>query len=579
MPFDSLTLSAAAHDTDVLVGGKINKIHQPDKYSVLLRFFTPNGNFKLLLCAHPTAGRLQLTDRTYANPAKPPLFCMVLRKHLDSAKLIGITQPPGERVVKLDFAAHNEIGEDTRRTLILEIMGKHSNLILTDTDTGIIIDAARRYSHNVSRYREVLPNVEYLAPPPSEKPLIYSFNDADELAQTMLAGDLTLPPDKLLFSCTSGISPYLAKELCLNARLNLSSNSEELGAYDFNHLYATLQVLKKTVADNKFAPVLIGTTDFYVLPPANGAACTCCPTISAALDEFYQAQEDAQTFTAERNRLQKLLAKEQQRLVKKLKLEQTDLNEALSAEKYKNAGDLLTAYLHLVKPGATEIELPDFYEPDKMVKIHLKPELSAVENAKRFFHRYNKAKKTERQLREHISTNSDELAYVESLQNALADAESIADIAPVRRELQAAGYLKADKNAPKQKADHQLTEPRQCLTTDGFTVWLGRNNRQNDRLTTKLADPDDIWLHTQKIPGSHVILRHQPGRPFSDTALLEAAQLAAAHSKARTADKVPVDYTTVKNVKKPNGAKPGMVIYFEQQTLYVTPGDIPAKND
>lgn len=576
MPFDSLTMAACAHDLSAIIGGKINKIHQPDKYSLLLRFFSPQGNFKLLLSAHPTAGRVQLTDRSYANPTKPPLFCMVMRKHLDGARLLAVRQPAGERVVLLDFAAHNEIGEDTRRTLILEVMGKHSNLLLTDSDTGLIIDAIRRYSHNVSRYREVLPGVPYVAPPATTKPLIYSFNDADALAAAMLAGDVSLPPDKLLFGAASGLSPYLAQQICLNAGLDITQNSEELAEYDFARLFAILQLLKKTIADNKFAPVLLGDADFYALPPANSTYTT-CPSMSAALDTFYQAKEDAQEFAGEFKRLQKVLAKEQQRLAKKLKLEQADLQDAVLAEKYKNAGDLLTAYLHMVPPGATEVELPNFYEPDKPVKIHLKPELSAVENAKRFFARYNKAKKAERQLREHISANSDELNYVESLQNALLDATTLADLAAVRRETAAAGYLKpdkADKQHNQPKADAQAA-PRRYRTSDGFEVWLGRNNRQNDRLTGKLAAPDDLWFHTQKIPGSHVILRRDAARSFTDTAICEAAQLAAAHSQARTADKVPVDYTTVKNVKKPNGAKPGMVIYFEQQTLYVAPLELP----
>lgn len=579
MPFDSLTMAAAAHDAAQLIGGKLNKIHQPDKYSLLLRFFTPEGSFKLLLSAHPTAGRVQLTGRNYANPTKPPLFCMVLRKHLDSAKLTAVCQPPGERVLRLDFAAHNEIGEETRRTLVLEVMGKHSNLILLDSDAGLIIDAARRYSHNVSRYREVLPGVPYLPPPPSAKPLLYSFADEEALAAALLAGDLSLPPDKLLLASVSGVSPYLARELCLNAGLDLSRPAEELGAYDFSRLYAALQKLAIIIEEKRFQPVLLGGADFYALPPADGRPCTAYPTMSAALDAFYQAREEAQEFAGERARLQKLLNREQQRLTKKLKLEEADYAEALSAEKYKNAGDLLTAYLHLAPPGAAEVELPDFYEPDKSVKIALQPELSAADNAKRFFHRYNKAKKAERQLKEQIAANRDELLYVESLQNALLEAENLPELAATRQEMQAAGYLKRGRNEPKPRSDLAASAPKRYRTSDGFIVWLGRNNRQNDRLTTKMAAPEDIWLHAQKIPGSHVILRHENGRDFTETALLEAAALAAAHSQARAADKVPVDHTTVKNVKKPNGAKPGMVIYFEQQTLYVAPRELAELTD
>lgn len=577
MAFDSLSMTAAVSDLSVLIGGKINKIHQPDKHSLILRFFTPNGNFKLLLSAHPTDGRLQLTERTYDNPSKPPLFCMVLRKHLEGAKLIGVRQPQGERIARLDFAAHNEIGEDTRRTLILEVMGKHSNLLLIDSDTNLIIDAIRRYSHNLSRHREVLPNVPYLPPPTSDLPYPLAFADEEALAATILNGDLSLPPDKLLFSCCRGISPYLAREICLQAGLDITADSEQLSRLDFERLFTALHNLNIIIEEKKFSPVLIkdngGYTDFYSLPPVNNDIFTSFNSISEAMDAFYQAKDEAVQFNSERNRLQKLLSHEQQRLSKKLKLEEADLKEAVLAEKYKNRGDLLTAYLHMIPVGATEIELPDFYEPEKKVKITLKPELSAVENAKRFFARYNKAKKAERQLREHIAANSDELAYVESLQNELTDAENTDDLSAITRELQAAGYQKPDKNAAKGK-QNQDSRPKQYLTSDGFTVWLGRNNRQNDRLTAKLSAPDDLWFHTQKIPGSHVILRREAGRDFSDTAITEAAQLAAAHSKARTADKVPVDYTTVKNVKKPNGAKPGMVIYFEQQTLYVAPHEL-----
>lgn len=582
MAFDSLTMAAAVSDLSVLIGGKINKIHQPDRHSLILRFFTPAGNFKLLLSAHPTCGRLQLTERSYDNPTKPPLFCMVLRKHLEGAKLIAINQPQGERIARLEFAAHNEIGEDTRRTLILEVMGKHSNLLLVDSDSGLIIDAIRRYSHNVSRYREVLPNIPYLPPPTATLPHPFDFADENALAEAILSGDLSLSPDKLLFSCTSGISPYLAREICQTAGLDINADSEELSRLDFTRLFAALQKLHNIIEEKNFAPVLLGEkahySDFYALPPADNRAHTRFSSMSEALDEFYRALDDAAELANERNRLQKLLTREQQRLTKKLKLEEADLKDAVSAEKYKNSGDLLTAYLHLVPPGATEVELPDFYEPEKMIKIHLKPELSPVDNAKRFFARYNKAKKAERQLREQITANSDELSYVESLQNALTDAESIDDLTAISRELQSAGYQKSDKNAPKTKSSPD-SRPKQYLTSDGFSVWLGRNNRQNDRLTTKTAAPEDLWFHTQKIPGSHVILRRDPMRDFSDTAIAEAAQLAAAHSQARNADKVPVDYTTIKNVKKPNGAKPGMVIYFEQQTLYVTPRELTEQPD
>ncbi len=585
MPFDNITMSAAVRDAQALTGGRITKIHQPDKYSVMLRIYATAGNFKLLLSAHPADGRIQMTERTAENPAKPPLFCMVLRKHLDGARLLNIRQIPGERIVRLDFAAHDEIGTPTERTLILEIMGKHSNLILIDTPTERIIDAARRYSHNVSRHREVLPNLPYLPPPQSDKPDWQQQNE-DEFAALLLNGDLEQPPERLLQSTFAGLAPFLCREICCRAGLGERQNSEELGMYEISRLYEQLQILRKTLENADFQPILLGKNgrynDFYALSLVSKpeAAQKHFPTMSEALDEFYQSRDDAQEFESEQRRLSKLLSKEQQRLAKKIKLEERDYAEAAGAEKYKNAGDLLMAYLHLVQPGQTEIELPSFYEQDKLVKITLLPELSAADNAKRFFRRYNKAKKSERQIQQQLEANRSELEYVESLLAALDEAANLTDLQALHGELVESGYLKLPKAQKKVKLPAATQQPQQFVTSEGFLVLLGRNNKQNDRLTLKIADKDDIWFHAQKIPGSHVILKREQGRDFSELAIAEAAALAARHSKAGTADKVPVDYTEVHNVKKPNGAKPGMVIYFEQQTIYVTPKDLqPAQND
>ncbi len=576
MPFDTLTMRAALAECAPLVGGRVTKIYQPDRFSVLLRCYTPAGNLKLLLSAHPVDGRLQLSSRAYANPAKPPLFCMVLRKHLEGAKITAFYQPPGERVAQIDFAARNEIGEATRRRLVLEVMGKHSNLILLDPDTNLIIDAARRYTHNVSRYREVLPGAVYLPPPPSDKPLWQDVNE-EEFAARLLSGDLSLSPARLLQNEFSGLSPYLCREAAVRAGIG-DMAAEELGEYEISRLYAALKQIDAIAASGAFRPSLLGDEpawhDYYALPPADGAPHTEFSAMSEALDTFFGARQERQEFAAAHSRLQKLLTREQQRLTKKLKLEQADYASASQAEQYKNAGDLLSAYLHLVQPGQTEIELPDFYQPERMVKIKLSPELSPAENVKRCFHRYNKAKKTERQIRLQLAANSDELAYVESLLAAADEAAALSELAAVEQEMQEAGYLKRPANQPKPKADAAAREPKRYRTSDGFLVLLGRNNRQNDRLTLRLAEKDDLWFHTQKIPGSHVILRAEPGREFSDRAIAEAAALAARHSRAREADKVPVDYTAAANVKKPNGAKPGMVIYTGQQTIYVAPCEL-----
>ena len=588
MPFDSLCLAAAVQDCQTLLGCKITKINQPDKHTIMLRLYGPAGNRRLLLCANPENGRLQLTEHSAENPAKPPLFCMVLRKHLENARLLAVQQVPDERIVRLDFAAHDEIGTPTARTIVLEIMGKHSNLLLLDTPSGQIIDAARRYSHNVSRHREVLPGVTYLAPPASELPVWHTLAE-ERLAAQLLAGDLSLPPARLLQSRLSGLSSQMAQEICYRAGLQNLANCEELGAYELERLNQQIQQLHQIITEGQFQAVLLHQAGqpqdvyqgFYPLPLQSKANLEQpqFASLSQALDHFYQAREERQAFANEHRRLAKLVDKEEQRLRKKIKLEETDLEAAGNAEKFKNAGELLTAYLHLLQPGQKQTELPSFYNPDELVKISLKPELSPAENAKRYFHRYNKAKNAEKQITRQLELNRAEFDYLQSLSAALTEAENLADLQALEQELRAAGYLssKASKADGKQKVtkpNAAANQPRRFRTTDGFLLLLGRNNRQNDRLTTKLAAPDDIWLHTQKIPGSHVILKREANRPFTENALLEAAALAAWHSQARQADKVPVDYTEVHNVKKPNGARPGMVMYFEQQTLYVRPADL-----
>lgn len=586
MPFDNICLAAAVKDCQALAGAKLTKIYQPDKYTVLLRLYGDGKQHRLLLCANPQDGRLQITQFNAENPAKPPLFCMVLRKHLENARLLSVQQVPGERIVRLDFAAHDEIGTPTERTLVLEIMGKHSNLLLLDAANGQIIDAARRYSHNVSRHREVLPGVTYLAPPAAEQP-DWRQPTPEELAALLLNGNLSLPPARLLQSVLSGLSSTLAAEIVCRAGLKDLADGEQLGEYEINRLYQQLQNLKEILAAGDFQPVLLSQANsrpavyqgFYPLPLLSAPKAIeqqDFADFSSALDCFYQSRRLQQSFSAEHSHLAKLLTKEEQRLRKKIKLQTDDLQAAGSAEKFKNAGELLTAYLHLVQPGQKQAELPSFYDPEQTVRVSLRPELSAAENAKRYFHRYNKAKNAEKQITRQLELNRAEYDYVQSLQAALAEAEDLADLQAVAHEMQNAGYLKRPQAGQKQNKANAAAQqqPRRYQTTDGFTLLLGRNNRQNDRLTTKLAAPNDIWLHTQKIPGSHVILKREASRDFTETALAEAAALAAYHSQARQADKVPVDYTEAHNVKKPNGARPGMVIYFEQQTLYVRPQDL-----
>lgn len=588
MPFDTLTLAASTADMEILLNSKITKIHQPDKYTVLLKFYGASGNQKLFLSAHPVYGRIHLTDENAENPPTPPMFCMVLRKHLDGARLIAIEQVENERIIKLTFDATDEIGEPTKRQLILEIMGKHSNLILLNAENNTILDGIKRYSHLLSRHREVLPNREYIAPPETNK-INFSNISTDEFGSIFLSQDLDMPADKLLVKHFAGISPFLAKEIIHTANLDQYSDCQNFGAYELNALHDATKSIFDIIEKGDYKPVLLKNSenngeykDFYPIPVTSSQYHQePQESISQALDNFYKLQKTQGTFKSEFTTLEKTIQKELARLTKKIAIEEKDLAASIDGVKFKEAGELITTYLYKLEKGMTEAYLEGYTEIDgeyqvQEIKVNLIPELTPLDNAKRYFHKYNKAKNAEQQIKEHLANNLEELEYMESLHLELLQAENPADLLEIRNELTDAGYLKYKtlKNGKKaKKVDANILPPREYQSSDGFTILVGRNNKQNDKLTMKTAAKTDIWFHTQKIPGSHTILRLNGGEP-SETALREAAQLAAYHSKAQNSQQVPVDYTYVSQVKKPNGSKPGMVIYFEQKTLYVTPSNV-----
>ena len=587
MPFDSLTTTAASQETaNLLLGAKVIKIHQPDRFSILLRLHHPGGNAKLLISAHPVFGRFHLTETQPENPATPPMFCMVLRKHLENSKLVDIQQLGDDRIVFFDFDATDEIGTPVKRRLILEIMGKHSNLILIDPAENIILDGIRRYSHQISRHREVLPGKPYLLPPSNEK-ITLDHLTLETLQQLCLKesetqGDLV----SLLYQNIAGLSPFLAKEILYRAQI-AEESVDFLGDYEYQKLWQSLQEIQTIKTSSAFQPVLLknetGFYDYYPIPltmlePAEQVSFA---TLSEALDRYFQIAKEQNLFRNQHRELEKIIQKEAQRLRKKIALQQTDYDQTVHAERFKDAGDLLTAYLYQLAKGMQEITLESFYEPGKQITISLLPELAPMENIKRYYKKYNKAKSSQRFIEEQLNANCAELDYIETLEHTLAEAENNADLQEIKKELTESGYLKPKTykkgQQPKAKIKERTEPPRQYQSSDGYTILVGRNNKQNDKLTLKMADKQDIWLHTQKIPGSHTIIKRKGNEPISDVALLEAAALAAWHSKARHSSQVPVDYTLVSQVKKPNGAKPGMVIYFQQKTLYVTPQDLPQK--
>jgi predicted ribosome quality control (RQC) complex YloA/Tae2 family protein len=542
-------------------------------------------NKKLLLCSLADQARVHLTAGGFTNPSSPPLFCMVLRKHLEGSFLAGIEQPALERVLKLHFNTFDELGRHITRLLVVEIMGKHSNIILLKPD-GEIVDASRRYTHTVSRHREVLPGRPYVAPPPQDKADPRHLDD-ESFSNYLLSSNLNLPLQRLLVQKLSGIGPQTAAEILHRAAIPAVLTLDDCGQYELTRLWQALQeILAATappawqavvVSDNDQKPLAFAAFDLFQydeLPREYFAS------PSKACDSFYIARRQAQLLAGLRLSLEHTLQKELRRCRKKEDLQAATVAEASGAVAWRLAGELITANIYRLTRGQDSFTAINFYDPEnKPITIKLDPALSPAENARAYFYRYNKACNAARLAREQLEKTRDEIAYLESINQALVMAVDKYDLAEIQRELRRAGYLPETKSnqRPGQKGK-QKEAPRQSLpleftSPDGYKIFVGKNNRQNDWLTLKQAASSDLWLHAKDIPGSHVIIRTE-GRQVPAATLEMAARLAARYSSAHQSSQVAVDYTLVKHVRKPAGAKPGRVIYDHQHTVYVTPAQI-----
>ena len=585
MAYDSFVLAACVADIKAqALGAKINKIHQPGRHRLLLRFYGKNGPGRLMLSAEAEAPRLHLTEESPANPPQAPLFLMVARKWLEGAVLQKIEQTPHERVATLSFTTKNEVGDSIIVRLISEIMGKYSNIIMVD-EAGLIIDGIRRYDSRLSRYREVLPQRVYIPPPPLAKapPL---FQDEEELAEVLLQGEWQKTIAEALSYRIAGISPWLAREVLIRAGLKESLPLEEIGAYELTLLLKQIKALTKLLETTDFAPSLLRKNglpaDFAAFAPMlwQDKEQQLFPTMSAALDAYYAARQRQVEFTNQRRKLQKALQHQVSRLQRKISARERELLASEQGESYKEAGDLLAAHLYTLREqagysgrGLKEVYLPSFNEPIQTVRIELDAALTPQQNIQRYYRKYNKCRKARGTIADQLSIAKEEFGYLQSIAVSIDATQFKTELTEIERELITAGILPAQPAVKGKKTPKEALPslpPRRYISADGFTILIGRNNKQNDRLSLKMAAADDIWLHTQKIPGSHVIIVCE-GRQAPDTTLTEAASYAAWFSQARDAGKVAVDYTQAAQVKKPAGAKPGMVIYFQQQTVYVAP--------
>ncbi len=580
MALDGITLNLVCRELNgLLTGGRIDKIHQPEKEEIVLQVRSHGRNHKLVLSAHPEHARMHTTQEPKTNPQTPPMFCMVLRKYLEGGKILGFAQAGLERVININIQTGDELGRQVELQLLLEIMGKHSNLILADASTGNILDGIKRYSHAVSRHREVLPGRPYVAPPSQGKHDPRALHE-DDFRNLLYCYPLESRVVQNLLKILDGFSPELCRELVTRAGLDPDILLADCGDYEAIRLWQALQQLLLPLTGAPYQPTLVQekatppkTITFSYLELYQYAGCEqqAYPTLNLLLDAFYSARRAQGKLHNQRAALLKLVQAELDRLAKKLALQEEAISSGRAAEKFKLWGELITANLFRIDRGQSEVQAVDYYHPDcRTVTIPLEPQLTPNENAQAYFRMYNKGKAGISATEPLRQLTLDELKYLESVRITLNNAQSVAELAEIRQELVEQGYLK-DKEKPGKREKPAKPEPMRFRSSTGQLILVGKNNKQNDYLTLKVAKPRDIWLHVKDIPGSHVVVPLDKQEFPNDTTLEQAAALAAYFSQARGSSTVPVDYTHVRNVKKPSGAKPGMVIYDNQWTLYIDP--------
>lgn len=582
MPLDAVCLRAVIHELNQnLIGGRIEKVYQPERDEIVLAIRSAQGARRLLISTASGAARMHIIETSRENPAAPPMFCMLLRKHIQGAKIVSITQPELERIAIIELDANDDMGVASKKYLICELMGNYSNLILKDRE-GRIIDALRRVEGNLSANRKILPGLFYHLPPTQEGKCCPLSVTGAGLAAAARATDGNKPLDKWLLGCFFGLSPLLCRELAYRATGDASKPMSMLVGQDLESLGRTFSEFSEGIQNCRFEPYLLTKPDtaevfdfscFKILQYENLLSVSVLPSFSDLLSAFYEKKGKAEHMRRRAQDMLRTVTTARDRLARKLAMQEQELELTKNRDTYKHIGELITANLYQLKKGDLKARIVDYYmEGCPEIEIELDVRLTPQQNAQRYFKRYNKAKTAEAVLGKQILTGKANLEYLESVMESISEVESEQDLAQIREELLQTGYLsmKQQRGRKSQKGHSISAVPYHYRTSDGFDIYAGKNNLQNDILTLKTAYKSDIWLHTQKIHGSHVILVKN-GKPPSNTAMTEAACIAAYHSKARNSAMVPVDYSEVRNIKKPSGAKPGMVIYHVYRTAYVTP--------
>ncbi len=556
MALDGVVLRAVVHELQSYAGARISKIYQPFERDIVLHLRGKDGARRLLISANPTYPRLHFTEHRYDNPPEPPMFCMLLRKHCENGVIQAIEQVGMERIVHIDILGRDELGDMNMKRLVIEIMGRHSNMMLIEPDTGRVLDCIHHVTSAVNRHRTVVPGATYVPPPAQGKsdPLAANADEWEAVFQQGNGSDLKTVAQHIV-KRFAGIGPVTAMEMAYRGPQQIQNIVQQLQQHRYEPMVVTTG--EKSVFAVLRLTHLEGITETY-------------SSVHACLDHYYGIKAEKDRIKQRVGNLYKWLQNEKNKNLKKLeKLEQT-LREAQDADKYRIMGELLTASLHNVEKGMTEIEVVNYYDENqgKMV-IPLDPKRSPSENAQHFFKQYTKRKNSIQVVKEQMEQTLQEISYLESLEQQLENAD-LNDVEEIHEELVEQGYLQKRSQRGKGRKNNEKPSLVCFYSSENIPIYVGKNNKQNEYLTNRFARPDETWLHTKDIPGSHVVIK---SRKFGEETLKEAAMLAAYFSKARTSSNVPVDYTLIRHVRKPKGAKPGFVIYDHQKTLYVTPDE------
>ena len=573
MAFDGITIAAMVKELNTsLKGGRINKIAQPESDELLITVRGQDGQKRLLLSASPSLPLLYFTSKNRISPLTAPNFCMLLRKHIGSARITDITQPGMERVVQFHLEHLNELGDVCHKILIMELMGKHSNLIFCD-DKGMILDSIKHVSSNMSSVREVLPGREYFIPKTQDKLDPLTITEEEFIADIC---PKPLPAAKAIYSSLTGISPVMAQEVCFRASIDGNDSMQSLNEAARTHLYHTFARIMDQVKEGSFTPNIIfrgdepveyGVLDFQQYGPEYHSVSF--DSVSQMLETYYASRDLITRIRQKSADLRRIVQTALERNRKKLMLQQKQMKDTEKKDKYKIYGELINTYGYGLEEGVKSFKALNYYTNEE-ITIPLDPQLTPQENSKKYFDRYQKLKRTQEALEEQIKETTEEIQHLESISNALDIAREESDLSQIKEELTEFGYIKKHYISKKGAKMQTKSKPFHYISSDGYDIYVGKNNYQNDELTFKFASGNDWWFHAKKMPGSHVVVKTKDGT-LPDRTFEEAGSLAAYYSQGRTAPKVEIDYLQKKNVKKPAGAKPGFVVYYTNYSLMAVP--------